>query len=75
MKKQQSIRRIKETLQAYLSAHPEKFSRGPIMTFRQILLPLSANINQIKSALVKGAEPERLSSPSLLPTDHGGCDT
>lgn len=62
-----------ETLQAYLSAHPEKFSRGPIIAFRQILLPLSADINQLKSALAKGAKPERLGAPSLLPTMMDGA--
>jgi hypothetical protein len=63
-------------LEAYLKANRDRFRAPPVVSFQQVVVPLSgtdavieARITAMKSALTNGAAPDTLGGPSLLPTD------
>lgn len=63
-------------LAAYLKANQDRFRAPPVVSFQQIIVPptgadteIEARIATLKSALAKGASPDTLGNPSLLPAN------
>lgn len=54
-------------LTAYMTAHPDRFRRPPVVTFEQVLLPPGANAAELKAELNNGGDPARVGASTLLP--------
>jgi hypothetical protein len=58
------------TLEAHLAAHPDRFTRAPLVAFRQVLLGDRASysvVAETRASLNSGRDPMDLGQPSLLP--------